>query len=305
MMDTPSSTYAMGIDGGGTKTLVVIVDAQGNECGRGGAGSSNHESVGLEKAVLHIRHAIEEAARQAACSQPLQAAWFGLAGIDRPEDCQLLLPYLQPLARHVHLTNDAELVLSGLPDTVGIALIAGTGSIALGRDANGASTRAGGWGHLMGDEGSGYDLGIRCLQAVARAVDGRSRATILVDLLLRHWQLEKASDIIGRVYNNSDKAEIAALSSLVCMAAGDGDEIAEAILDTAAHELALAFIAVKNRLNFADGPVPLALGGGLLLHEANFRSQVIEAIGKYASVGPVTLVEEPALSGALAALHLA
>jgi N-acetylglucosamine kinase-like BadF-type ATPase len=304
MTNDVSPTYAIGIDGGGTKTLAVIVDAQGNERGRGIAGSANHESVGIAKAVQHLRSAIEEAARLADCSLPLQSAWFGLAGIDRPDDYTLLLPYLQPLAQHVHLTNDAELVLSGLPAAIGIALIAGTGSIALGRDARGVSTRAGGWGHLIGDEGSGYDLGRRCLQAVAQAADGRGQATTLVDLLLRQWKLDNASDIIGKVYNNYDKASIAALSSLVCAAARDGDEMASSIIEDAAHELALAFVAVKNRLDFFDNPVPLALGGGLLLHEVSFRERVIHAIGKHVSIGVVMLVEEPALSGARAALIL-
>ena len=304
MIDNLSPSYAIGIDGGGTKTLAILVDAQGNEQGRGIAGSANHTGVGVEQAVLHIRSAIEDAARQAGCSLPLQSAWFGLAGIDHPGDYDLLLPHLQPLAQNMRLTNDAELVLSALPGAVGIALIAGTGSIALGRDAQGSSARAGGWGHLIGDEGSGYDLGRRCLQAVARATDGRGQATKLVELLLKRWKLDNASDIIGRVYNEPeiDKTAIAALSPLVCAAARDGDEIACGILEDAAHELALALVAVKNRLDFPDKQVPLALGGGLVLHEASFREQVIHAIGKYVSIGDITLVEEPALSGARTAL---
>jgi glucosamine kinase len=78
--------------------------------------------------------------------------------------------------------------------------------------------------------------------------------------------------------------------------------MASSIIEDAAHELGLAFVAVKNRLDFFDNPVPLALGGGLLLHEASFRERVIHAIGKHVSIGTVTLVEEPALSGARAAL---
>ncbi|HEU0001546.1 MAG TPA: BadF/BadG/BcrA/BcrD ATPase family protein, partial [Ktedonobacteraceae bacterium] len=127
MMD---EVYAVGIDGGGTKTLAVVVDAQGNERGRGMAGSANYTGVGVELAVQHMYSAVEEAARQAGCPLPVASAWFGVAGVDRPEDQDLLVPLLRPLARDIHLTNDGELVLSGLPDAVGIALIAGTGSIA-------------------------------------------------------------------------------------------------------------------------------------------------------------------------------
>jgi len=300
MMNEESSfsPFAVGVDGGGSKTLAVVVDGQGNERGRGIAGSSNHTGVGIEQAVQHIYSAVEEATRPAGCSLPLQCAWFGLAGIDRPDDYTLLLPYLQPLAQRVRLTNDAELALSGLPDGVGIALIAGTGSIALGHDAKGSNARAGGWGHIIGDEGSGYDLGRQCLQAVSRAVDGRGQATMLVELLLRHWKLDNASDIIGKIYNDSDKATIAALSTLVFAAARDGDEVARGMVENAARELALATVAVKNSLDFSGQQVALALGGGLLLYEIDFRTKVIQAIGTCMSVGEVALVEEPALSGA-------
>jgi N-acetylglucosamine kinase-like BadF-type ATPase len=292
------SPFAVGVDGGGSKTLAVVVDAQGNERGRGMAGSSNHTGVGIEQAVSHIHTAIEEAARRAGCFLPLQSAWFGLAGVDHPDDYTLLSPYLQPLAQSVHLTNDAELVLGGLPGAVGIALIAGTGSIALGRDARGAYARSGGWGHIIGDEGSGYDLGCRCLRAVARATDGRGQATLLVELLLRHWKLDSASDMIGKVYNDCDKATIAALSSLVFAAVRDGDEVACGMVEDAARELALVTVAVKNRLDFSSGQVALAIGGGLLLRETDFRTKVIQSIGAQMSIGDVALVEEPALSGA-------
>ncbi|MGH2495047.1 MAG: BadF/BadG/BcrA/BcrD ATPase family protein, partial [Ktedonobacteraceae bacterium] len=305
MMDDVSySPYAVGVDGGGSKTLAAVVDAQGNERGRGIAGSSNYTGVGVESAVQHLYSAVEEAARQAGCPLPLSFAWFGMAGVDRPEDHDLLLPYLKPLADNIHLTNDAELVLSGLPDAVGIALIAGTGSIALGRDARGGVARAGGWGHIIGDEGSGYDLGRQCLQAVAKASDGRGQATMLVDLLLRHWQLDNASDMIGKVYSDCDKATIAALSALVFAAARDGDEVACIMVEDAARELALATVAVKNSLDFSGGQVALALGGGLLLHETDFRTKVIDVIGARLSIGEIALVEEPALSGARAAIRL-
>jgi N-acetylglucosamine kinase-like BadF-type ATPase len=297
-----SSVFAVGVDGGGSKTLAVVVDVEGNERGRGVAGSSNHTGVGIEQAVQHIYSAVEDAARQAGCTLPLQSSWFGLAGVDRPGDYDLLLPYLLSLAQSVHLTNDAELVLSGLPDAVGIALIAGTGSIALGCDTRGTKVRSGGWGHIIGDEGSGYELGCRCLHAVARATDGRGQATMLVEMLLRYWRLDVASDMIGKVYDDPDKATIAALSALVFAAARDGDEVACGIVEDAVRELALVTVAVKNRLDFTGGQVGLALGGGLLLHETDFRTKVISAINAHMSLGDVALVEEPALSGARASI---
>ncbi|MDQ2717887.1 MAG: hypothetical protein M3Z08_23575, partial [Chloroflexota bacterium] len=140
------SLHYLGVDGGGTKTLAVVVDAQGQERGRGLAGSANYNAVGLDQAIQHIHVAVEQAAQAAGCHLPLRKAWLGLAGIDRPHDYETLLPSLRSLAESVHLTNDADLALSTLEDAVGVVLIAGTGSIALGRDAHGTSRRAGGWG---------------------------------------------------------------------------------------------------------------------------------------------------------------
>ena len=304
MMDKENSSnaFAVGVDGGGSKTLAVVVDERGNKRGRAVTGSSNHSRVGIEQAVRQIYSAVEEAARRACCVLPFSSAGFGLAGIDRPDDYDLLLPHLKPLARDIRLTNDAELVLSGLPGEVGIALIAGTGSIALGRNARGTTARSGGWGYIIGDEGSGYDLGRRCLQAVARASDGRGPATMLAGLLLKRWQLNDASEMIGKVYSASDPTAIASLSALVFAASRGGDEVARSIVDAATRELALAAAAVKNMLDFVGVQVALALGGGLLLHETDFRTKVIEAIGGCMSIAGVVVVEEPALSGARASI---
>ncbi|HZR44520.1 MAG TPA: BadF/BadG/BcrA/BcrD ATPase family protein, partial [Ktedonobacteraceae bacterium] len=141
-----SNSFALGVDGGGSKTLAILVDEQGNERGRGVAGSSNYSTVSLEQVHLNLRDAVEQAARAADCQLPVRAAWFGLAGMDRRDDYEILLPLLAPFAQNVHLVNDAELLLGALDNAVGVALIAGTGSIALGRDAYGTTTRAGGWG---------------------------------------------------------------------------------------------------------------------------------------------------------------
>jgi len=294
----------LGVDGGGSKTLAIVVDARGQERGRGLAGSANYAAVGIQQAVAHLRAAVEQAAQMAGGKILLKAAWFGLAGVDRPGDHALFLPHLQPLAETIRLTNDAELLLSALDDAVGVALVAGTGSIALGRDALGATTRAGGWGHILGDEGSGYELGRHALQAAARAADGRGPPTMLLERIMQHWSLRTANDLIGRVYGDEDKAEIARLSSIVFLAARAGDQAARKIVQRAASELALAAITVGHALDFAERRVPLALGGGLLVHEADFRAQTLRRIRRRRPIGPVVTVDQPALSAARAAIHI-
>ncbi len=296
-----SGLYSVGVDGGGTKTIAIVVDAQGRECGRAQAGSANHSAVGFQQAVQHLHSAVEQAAEAAGCQLPLSSAWLGIAGIDRPSDHDALLPHLQALAKVIYLTNDAELVLSGLDKALGVALIAGTGSIALGRDARGKTARAGGWGHILGDEGSGYEIGRLALQAAVRAADGRGPVTSLLELIMQHWQLNEASDIIGKVYPYEDKAHIASLSALVFTAARAGDQIARRIIQHAANELALAAVTVGTALSFPTNQLPLALGGGLLVHEKVFRQQVIRCVRRRSPIGQVVVVDQPALSAARAA----
>lgn len=296
--------FALGVDGGGSKTLAVIVNEQGEEVGRGLAEGANHNAVGLDTAVQHISTAIEQATRMAHCQLPLRAAWFGLAGVDRQTDFDLFQPLLSTFAKHVRLTNDAELLLAGLENAVGVALVAGTGSIALGCDAAGHKARAGGWGHILGDEGSGYAIAQQALQAAVRAADGRGPQTVLLERILQYWNLSQADQIIGQVYGESDKARIASLSSLVLLSARAGDQVAATIVQHAARELALTVHAACQSLEFPDQEVPLALGGGLLINEADFCTQVIQNIRHYQSIGQVALVAQPTLSAARAALHL-
>ncbi len=304
MTGTPPSLF-LGVDGGATKTLAVIVDATGREIGRGMAGSGNQAAVGLERAVASIRSAVAAASPQARSDGVFRAAWIGLAGVDRPGDRDRLLPHLGALADVVRLTNDAELALTGLDGAVGVAMIAGTGSIAVGRDATGTMARSGGWGHIIGDEGSGYELGRLALKAAARAADGRGPQTALLPAIMAAWQLSRPDAMIDRVYPEGDKGEIARLSALVFAAARDGDVVARRIVRDAATELALAALAVGEMLEFPDGTLPVALAGGMLIHEADFRAMLLRRLRRCRPVGQVALVAVPASSAARAAIRLA
>jgi N-acetylglucosamine kinase-like BadF-type ATPase len=202
------------------------------------------------------------------------------------------------------VTNDGELALSGLDGAVGVALVAGTGSIAFGRNAVGEKARAGGWGHLIGDEGSGYMIGRRAMQAAARAADGRGPQTAILPAIMESWSLTRADGMIGRVYPDGDKGLIAALSAIVFTAARAGDRVARRIVAQAATDLAFTAIAVGDALGFEREPLPLALVGGLLVHEADYRAMVLRRIRRRRTVGQVAIITDPALSAARAAIHL-
>jgi len=199
------------------------------------------------------------------------------------------------------VTNDAALLLAaGTPAGWGLALIAGTGSFAYARDAAGATARAGGWGYLRGDAGSGYDLALAGLQAVTRAADGHGPPTNLSARLLQHLGLTAPSELIRKVYGEGmDRSALAALAPLVLDAAAAGDQVAHAIATRAASGLGETAAAAARRLWGAQPTIPVALAGGLLASSPWYAQQVLESL-RACDVTPnqAALVPEPA-AGAL------
>ncbi len=290
----------MGVDGGGTKTAAVLADAEGRVLGRGRAGASNLQVIGRQAAQEAVQTAMDAAWRAAGLStQPLAALCIGLAGVDRPGERALFQRWAQeahPLSR-VEIVNDVELVFAaGTPAGWGLALICGTGSIVYGRSPAGRLARADGWGHLLGDEGSGYAIGLAALRAVMRAYDGRGPVTALSEAILAHWQLTSVPDLVPRVYQQlRGKDEIAALAALVEAVAAQGDPTAQSILAAAGQELALAAQAVIRRLDMT-GAIPCAVAGGVIVSGHTVQVQFEEAVARLGlTLQPITLVPEPAL----------
>lgn len=292
--------YLMGIDGGGSKTLALLADETGRVLGRGEAGASNFQVIGHQAAQAAIQAAMAAAWRDAGLApQPLRGLCLGLAGVDRPGERALFQQWaaqIQPQAQSV-IANDAELVLAaGTPAGWGLALICGTGSIVYGRSPAGQAARADGWGHLLGDEGSGYAIGLAALRAVMRAYDGRGPATSLGEAILERWGLASAPDLVPRVYQElRGKQEIAALASVVEASAAAGDATAGRILAAAGGELAVAAQAVARRLALVD-VVPCALAGGVIVGGRLVRQQFEAAAAILGlALDPVTLVPDPAM----------
>lgn len=287
-----------GIDGGGTKTSIVLVDADGNEVARHTTTTSNAAVIGHDQAGTVLRAAVLHVAGQG--SRRLRGAWFGLAGGDRPEDHRRLLPYLNDLASSVRMSNDAELVLAALPGGTGLVVVAGTGSIAFGQTSSGTRVRAGGWGQIIGDEGSGYDLARRMLDAFAGDVDGRSPSSSCTPRLMEQLDLEEPFQIIQWVYApGRTKADIAALSGIVLEEAAGGDRMALDIVEESAAKLAETARAAAKRLDLGS-PLPLALTGGLLVHSQHFRQVFLDHFRHHHPQLEIAIVDEPALTAARA-----
>jgi len=165
----------------------------------------------------------------------------------------------------VLVVNDALVALeAGAPDQPGVVVIAGTGSISYGRNANNEAARAGGWGFVLGDEGSGYWIGRAAIRAVLRQADRRGQATTLTELLLDHFKVPRAQDLIHEVYSGTLRAAtIAALAQCVQTAFSSGDAVAIGILRGCADELESLALSVARRLQLVGTPFPFVLAGGI------------------------------------------
>jgi len=270
---------AIGIDGGGTKTEAVALDPHGTIVARATSGPGNIHAAGRQVATRSLADVLTGIM----AALPAEAAVTGfhaaLAGIGRPEDEAMARaiigeictdPALRSHLGHlidggIGVSGDAMAALAAATnDDVGVVLIAGTGSLIWGRRSDGVTARAGGWGYLLGDEGSAYDLGRRSLAAVLAGYDGRSAATSLTGLVLRQWGLEAPPDLVRRVYGSvRAREEIAALAPLTLAAADAGDEVAAQLVRRTVSALADQVRAVVWRLGLGPATYPVVCAGGL------------------------------------------
>jgi len=303
----PGDDLVLGIDGGGTKTSAWIAwcraDGEPVVVGRGSAGGSNPLAVGLPRALENLDLAVDMARREAGADGPLAAAVLGLAGSDREEVREPILRWADKrrLARRFHLEHDALPVLAaGSDETWGVAVISGTGSFAFGRNRQGQTARAGGWGFLLGDEGSGYAIARAGLRAAFRASDGRGPATRLLDDLLARLQGSQPTDIVPAVYRfATDPAAVAALAPWVFEAAAASDAVAQSIVAGAGGDLGGLVATVARRLGFDDEAFPLAMAGGVLLGHPPLADALLANLANQGlRASPVVAVHHPA-AGAL------
>jgi N-acetylglucosamine kinase-like BadF-type ATPase len=265
--------FFLGCDGGGTKTDLVVVTGAGRLAAFLRAPSTYYLSS--DPCGTDLVGEVLDKAVPAVCSQAgigpgdIRFAFFGLPGYG---EVRADVPRLDAAAaralRHGRFRCDNDMLCGwagSLAGADGINVIAGTGSMAYGRRA-GAGVRAGGWGELFGDEGSGHWIGIRALRAFSKMSDGRAERGPLHDVLSRHLALDADIDLVGLVLHQwrGARQRIAALAPAVREAAVAGDRCAQAILAAAAGELTGLVDATRRRLGFSRGEtVPVSYSGGI------------------------------------------
>ena len=260
----------LGVDGGQSTTIAVIGDETGRVLGVGQGGPCDHAAASEGRARLEraVTESVSAACTQAGldASVEFESACFGMSG--GPDDKREILAGLLR-AKRLLVTTDADIALAGATATgQGILVIAGTGSIAIGRNSEGKRARVGGWGYIFGDEASAFDIVRQALRAALRMEEGWAPATILRQVLLDAAAARDANEVLHRFYEPEwPRDRVASLAPLVDEAAGGGDRVALEILNAAAQQLASLAGSVRQQLWKPDEAVDVVYSGGV------FRSQ--------------------------------
>ena len=259
----------LGVDGGQSATTALVADETGSILGIGHAGPCNHVEGpnGREKFTNAINGSVTAACENAGVGARFAAACLGFSG--GPADKDALARELI-CAEQFFITDDAFIALTGATGGApGIVTVAGTGSICYGRNATGKQARAGGWGHVFGDEGGAFDLAREAVRAALRFEEGWGPPTALHRMLLAETGASTANDLLHRLYStNYSKPKIAALARLVDEAAVNGDGVAAELLNTAANQLATLTAAVRGQLFSPGEKVCVAWMGGVFRSNA-------------------------------------
>lgn len=319
MTPMPAGAWVFGIDGGGTSSRLRAESMAGVMLYEGGSGSTNINSNSFDAVTGAIVSLLRGAFASGLAPQACRAGFIGSAGVDGESGTRTMLEALgrafgqaaalsgcadaaglHPVLR---VGNDAEPALVGaLADTEGYLLIAGTGSIAYARAESGASVRAGGWGHMLGDEGSAYWIAFQGMARGLRSMEGRDMPGAVLQAALDHFGLPEPQALIPFVYAHFDKARIASFAPRVAAMAAGGDPLARAIIDQAAAELAALVGSVHRQLGSIVKRSRLALYGGLLEKNAELNAAVADRI---AMAVPGMVIVKPAGDAQAGACRLA
>jgi len=298
--------HVLGIDAGGTKTVCLFADEHGRVLAEARLGGANLQAVG-ELEVEKVLHDVMEEAIGPSDIRPA-AICLGIAGVDRPDDSALVRAIMKRIGykARVLVVNDALVALeAGAPGRPGVVVISGTGSISYGRNAGGDAARSGGWGYVLGDEGSGYWIGRAALRAVLRQADRRGPKTALSALLLEYFGIEQAQGLIHEVYHTNLKpAAIGSLAKCVQTAFSEGDAVAIGILRAAADELESSALAVAHRLDMIGEPFAFILAGGIFRAVPWLEEELVRRLPVSAPHSTVKLLDcEPAVGAVALAIQ--
>lgn len=293
----------LGVDGGQTKALAAIANARGEVIGAGAAGPANH--VHQRGGEARMRRAVVRSVESATKMAGLRRLRFASAYMAMTGGAELAKRVLMEIAKceRIKAEGDAPAALASVTlGKPGVVVIAGTGSVAFGKNASGEQAVAGGWGYIMGDEGSGYRIALDAINACTRAADGRALGTALTDAMLKHYRAADLAQLHRLIYSGRLSRPRIASAAAVVAAVAAKDATARAILARAGRELALAAATVAARLGLEKRPLLVGTVGGVF--EAGrpllvpFRRELLRRV-------PKAEIRRPVLPPVLACVLLA
>ncbi|MDP4153010.1 MAG: BadF/BadG/BcrA/BcrD ATPase family protein [Bacillota bacterium] len=275
-------SFLIGIDGGGTKTILKIADLDGKIINSVTGGPCNINSSDSENIEVMLSSLLSKATRDIGLDlEDCAYLCIGTAGAGRENDRKRVKKIIRSAGYKgaLKVTDDAVTVLRAGVEHEGIILVSGTGSICMGCTSEGKVARVGGWGHIIGDEGSGYAAAVLILKAVMHAYDGRGLNTKLKNLVLGHLDFENEEQLIAYVYQQGNgKNEIAEISEMLVPACEEGDSAAIAIIKFLGKELVEQVSTVAGRLGFEKRQCPLVISGGFINNNRFLLEEVRELI---------------------------
>jgi len=296
--------YVLGLDGGGSKTTIQIADTGGKVLIQNKSGSCNYKSVGKKIAENNINEAILDSVEKMGAPDIIfKSACFGLAGNDTDEDMQIykkiifntkLKKFLNP-SRTI-ICNDSKIgLIAGSNKKNRLMVICGTGANCFGINEDGREAQTNGWDYILGDEGSGYSIGLKALKAIVRAYDGRGRHTLLTDMVLDYLRLKDIAGLVSWVYDKPYfKEKVADLAEIVCRSSEMGDDISMEILKEEAWEAASSVTVVVNKLDLAGKDFDIVLVGGVFKCEKYFKGPFFKILkNKFKGINFKSLTEMP------------
>jgi N-acetylglucosamine kinase len=302
--------YLIGLDGGGTKTKCVITDLELNPLFTCQGGPSNFLIIGTQKVSETILPLILESIAYLKIShEDIASILIGTTGAGREGDAEKLKTDFIEYAKSkeysfksFHVDSDARIALEGaFSGEPGSLLIAGTGSVIFGKDKNHKIHRVGGFGRLIGDEGSGNTLGRRGLNQVAKQFDGRGEKTLLTEILKKDFGITDSSQLITEVYRNN--LDIASFAPKVIEAAQSGDKIANNILEEESNELVLHVKSIYKMIG--EEKLKLCLMGGTIATENYYSTMFRKKIElQLPSIRIVSAENPPEIGAAFMAKNL-
>ena len=297
--------YYLGIDGGGTKTICAVGD-ESSLLATGIAGPSNIVRVGEAKTSASLQQAVEQACATAGITPArISRTCVGGSGAAHPELAAIVRAFLaEIIPTPIDVVGDMEIAMeAAFGEGPGVIVIAGTGSIAFGRNQEGATARAGGWGFAIGDEGSAHWIGRAAVNALLRSLDrrgddrhGGSTAQIpLAFALFKAWGVNSATDL-ARAANSTPPPDFAALFPAVV---SSSDAVASQVLTAAGRELAdLAAVIIERLFSSAD-TVPVAITGGVFRHSEVVRDIFYNELRRISPRAQINLQVVEPVEGAL------